>query len=77
MTDLIRGFGVSVRDLRLRHDWSQELLAERADLNRSYLGEIERGEVIPSLVTAAKLASALEISLSELLIHCEQKLAKK
>lgn len=75
MTGLINSFGAAVRHLREAQGWSQELLAEKADLNRSYLGEVERGKVIPSLATAAKLAAALEISLSRLLSHCEQRAA--
>ena len=75
MTGLINSFGAAVRHLREAQGWSQELLAEKADLNRSYLGEVERGKVIPSLATAAKLAAALEISLSRLLSHCEQQAA--
>ncbi len=64
-----------MREQREARGWSQELLAERADLNRSYLGEVERGSAIPSLATAAKLASALEIPLSGLLSECEQRAA--
>lgn len=75
MTELIRNFGVAVRHFREHHGWSQELLAEKADLNRSYLGEVERGRVIPSLATAAKLAAALDIPLSGLLAFCEQEAA--
>lgn len=75
MSGLIDSFGAAVRHLREAQGWSQELLAEKADLNRSYLGEVERGKVIPSLATAAKLAAALEISLSRLLSHCEQRAA--
>ncbi len=75
MTELINSFGAAVRHLREVQGWSQELLAEKADLNRSYLGEVERGKVIPSLATVAKLAAALEISLSRLLSHCEQQAA--
>lgn len=75
MTALIQDFGLAVRHFRETHGWSQELLAEKADLNRSYLGEVERGRVIPSLATAAKLASALDIPLSGLLAHCEQQAA--
>jgi transcriptional regulator with XRE-family HTH domain len=73
MTELIHSFGASVRHLREVHGWSQEILAEKADLNRSYLGEVERGSAVPSLVTAAKLARALGISMSRLMMHCEQK----
>lgn len=75
MSALIQDFGLAVRHFREHHGWSQELLAEKADLNRSYLGEVERGRVIPSLATAAKLAAALGIPLSGLLAHCEQQAA--
>lgn len=71
MSGLVREFGSSVRHFRERLGWSQELLAEKADLNRSYLGEVERGAVMPSLATAAKLAAAFELPLSGLLAHCE------
>ena len=65
-------FGIAVRRLRAARGWSQEQLADRADLNRSYLGEVERAAVMPSLATAAKIAQALEVSLSDLISHCER-----
>jgi transcriptional regulator with XRE-family HTH domain len=65
-------FGQIVRELREARGWSQESLAARADLNRSYMGEVERARVMPSLATAAKLAGALEVPLSELILRCEQ-----
>lgn len=65
-------FGQAVRRRRERHGWSQEQLAGRADINRSYLGEVERAAVMPSLATAAKLADALELPLSVLIADCEQ-----
>jgi transcriptional regulator with XRE-family HTH domain len=40
MSDLNGRFGLVVRQLRHARDWSQEALAGRADLNRSYMGEI-------------------------------------
>ncbi|KQV88762.1 helix-turn-helix domain-containing protein [Rhizobacter sp. Root1221] len=64
-------FGAAVRRLRESKGWSQERLAGHAALNRSYMGEIERATAMPSLATAAKLAQALEVSLSELISHCE------
>ena len=60
-------FGPVVRSLRQRQRWSQERLAELADLDRSYIGEIERGDVTPSLLTAQKLAAPL----SALIAVCE------
>ncbi len=71
MTNIADRFGEVVRALREARGWSQEKLAERADLNRSYLGEIERGQAQPSLITVAKLADALDISPSGLLASCE------
>jgi XRE family transcriptional regulator, regulator of sulfur utilization len=75
VNELINSFGRAVRHFRELRGWSQELLAEKADLNRSYLGEVERGQVIPSLETAGKLAGALGISMSRLFFHCEQRAA--
>lgn len=72
MTSTLRQrFGQVVRVTREDRGWSQEQLAGRADLNRSYLGEIERGTVMPSIETAAKLAAALGISLSSLIARFE------
>ncbi len=65
-------FGPVVRQLREGRGWSQERLAGQAELNRSYMGEIERGVVMPSLATAAKLAVALEVPLWQLILRCEQ-----
>jgi len=72
LDELIENFGIAVRQLREVRGWSQEELAERSNLNRSYVGEIERGRVIASILTAQKLASALEINIASLLTRCEQ-----
>jgi transcriptional regulator with XRE-family HTH domain len=71
MSNSIQRFSMVLRQLREERGWSQEQLAERADLNRSYLGEVERGHAIPSIITVAKLASALEIQLSSMIARCE------
>ena len=72
MTALVERFGITVRQLRVQNGWSQGQLAERSELDRSYVGEIERGRVIPSIVTAEKLAGALEIDVAALLARCQQ-----
>ena len=71
MSRLIASFGIGVRQLREAQGWSQERLAEQSDLNRSYVGEIERGCVIASLVTVEKLAVALNLSASALVTRGE------
>ncbi|OLL30900.1 transcriptional regulator [Burkholderia sp. SRS-W-2-2016] len=67
MTALVREFGATVRAAREALSWSQEQLAEYAGLNRSYVGEIERGSAIASIVTADKLARALNVPVGTLL----------
>lgn len=69
MTELQRHFGLAVRHFREERGWSQEQLAEHADLNRSFIGDIERGRATPSLVTLAKLARAFGV-LPSTLIAC-------
>jgi len=63
-------FGMTVRQLRVERRWSQIELAGRSDLDRSYVGEIERGEVIVSILTAEKIARAMELELAHLFVRC-------
>jgi transcriptional regulator with XRE-family HTH domain len=65
-------FGRVVKQLREEHRYSQEALADRANLNRTYLGEVERGVAVPSLATIAKIANAFNLSASELLARSER-----
>lgn len=60
-------FGAAVRSLRFRLGWSQEALAERADLHRTYIAGIERGGRNITLKSAARLAEALGVSMAEML----------
>jgi len=69
---LLKDFGTAVRRLREARNWSQEQLAEHADLNRSYVGEIERGQVVASIITIEKLAQAYGLSGAALLENCEK-----
>ena len=69
---ILKSFGLVVRRLREARNWSQEQLAETADLNRSYVGEIERGQVVVSLLTVEKLARAFELTGAQLLDQSEQ-----
>ena len=52
---------------------SQEELAHRAGLHRTYISDIERGARNPSLKTLSRLADALEISTSDLIRFGEEK----
>jgi transcriptional regulator with XRE-family HTH domain len=64
--DLQKRFGDRVRELRKSRGFSQEKLAERADLHYTYVGGIERGERNPSLINIGRIAAALGVSLAEL-----------
>jgi XRE family transcriptional regulator, regulator of sulfur utilization len=64
---LLLKFGKRVRSLRLDRGWTQEELAHRSGLNRSYMSEVERGISDVSLSTLQKIAKTLGISLAELL----------
>ncbi|MEN0036276.1 MAG: helix-turn-helix transcriptional regulator [Cellvibrio sp.] len=65
-------FGRVVKQLRDERRYSQEVLADRASLNRTYLGEVERGVAVPSLATINKIANALNLSASELIARSER-----
>ena len=56
----------NMRRLRSKHAWSQETLAERAGLHRTYVGDIERGARNVALRNIEKLAAALEFTVREL-----------
>lgn len=71
MTDLVHALGLVIRRQRERQGWSQEQLAEHASLNRSYVGEIERGQVIASVVTIDKIAHALRVPVGALLADAD------
>ena len=69
--ELLRTFGETVRALRSRQGLSQEALAERAGLHRTYVGGIERGERNLALVNVCRVASALGTSMSGLFAEVE------
>lgn len=60
-------FGQHVRDLRAQRGLSQEELAERSGLHRTYISSLERGQRNVSLDNIHRLAIALGVSAGELL----------
>ena len=59
-------FGNNLKRLRLEKGLSQEKLALNADIDRTYIPSIEKGERNVSIVIAEKLAIALNVPISEL-----------
>jgi transcriptional regulator with XRE-family HTH domain len=66
-SSIIKCSGASVQKLRSGLGISQEELAERADLHRTYIVGIERGARNPTLLTIKKLAKGLRVSAADLL----------
>ena len=60
-------FGQRLQKVRKSHGISQEELAERLMMHRTYVGMIERGERNPTIRTLYKIARALKVSSSEVL----------
>ncbi|WP_083386381.1 helix-turn-helix domain-containing protein [Acidithiobacillus ferrivorans] len=54
-------FGKHIRKLRKSRRLSQEQLADKAELHRTYIGMIERGEKNITLLNILKISTALEI----------------
>ncbi|WP_299229717.1 helix-turn-helix domain-containing protein [uncultured Psychroserpens sp.] len=60
-------FGERVREIRKEKGLSQEELAHKADLHRTYIGMIERAEKNITLLNIEKIANALEVNIRELI----------
>ena len=65
-TKYLEQFGLHFRTLRQGKNLSQEALAEKAGMHRTYIGMIERGERNHALLNLKRLADALEIPLTDL-----------
>lgn len=65
--ELTLAVSARIKYLRLTKSMSQEDLALRAEINPAYFGQVERGLKCPTIDTLYKIATALDVSLSELL----------
>lgn len=63
---ILEKFGQKVREERLKQSLSQEELAAKTGVHRTYIGMIERGEKNITLLNIEKIAKALGLSISEL-----------
>jgi transcriptional regulator with XRE-family HTH domain len=64
--EILINFGLKVREIRKEKGLSQEELAHKADLHRTYIGMIERAEKNITLLNIEKIANALEVGIKEL-----------
>lgn len=74
MTNINSAIGKSICKLRVDLGISQEELAERAGIHRTYVSQLERGIKSPTLVVLIKIAKALDTKPSRLLRLVEDKL---
>ncbi len=61
---LLRAIGLKIRERRLERGFSQEELAERCGLHRTYVGSVERGERNITIQSLSAIAQALDMPLS-------------
>lgn len=65
--DIKKMLGLNIRALREKKGWSQEELAERSGLHRTYISGLERGIRNPTIDTVDIIATALGVKLGDLL----------
>lgn len=66
--------GVTVAEMRKRKGISQEVLSGLADIGRTHLSAIERGEKKPTLETLYSIACVLGVKMSDIVIEIEKRL---
>lgn len=66
-SNILEKFGEKLKQLRKVKGLSQEQLAEKANLHRTYIGMIERAEKNITLLNIEKIANALDTKISSLL----------
>jgi len=64
--EFLRHFAQNLRRVRKAKGWSQEELADRAGVDRTYVSGIERGVRNPTISNVKKLADALEVTVGTL-----------
>jgi len=67
-----RRFGSVLRKRREEAGLSQEALAAEAGLHRNYIGLLERGQRIPSILVVKQIAKALGTSMTDLIAEVER-----
>jgi transcriptional regulator with XRE-family HTH domain len=65
--NILKTFASNIKALRKQKGWSQEELARRAELHRTYIGSIERNERNVSLLNVERIANAFGVKPRELI----------
>ncbi len=64
----IQALAINIRQLRMAAGLSQEALALSADVDRTYVSQIERGIGNPSLLILCRLCDVLDVAVADLLV---------
>ncbi len=65
--DVLVGLGERIRKLRKKRGWTQEIMAEKIGMDRSFIADLERGKRNITILNLDVLAQGFGISLSQLL----------
>ncbi|HLJ28529.1 MAG TPA: helix-turn-helix transcriptional regulator [Candidatus Angelobacter sp.] len=66
MKPVLAALGTRIRELRTKKGWSQESFADECGINRSHMGQVERGETNMTFATLYFISQRLEISIAAL-----------
>jgi transcriptional regulator with XRE-family HTH domain len=64
--DLQRRLGKRIRELRLKHGWTQDVFADKSGFHRAQVGAFERGEMNVTLASLLLLAQTLKVKVVDL-----------
>ena len=64
--DVQKRIGDTIRALRLKRGWSQDVFADKSGLNRAHVGEVERGESNVTIQTLKTIAETLGVKITDL-----------
>lgn len=66
MEPILKALGVRIRELRSKKGWSQEAFADACGINRSHMGQVERGETNMTFATLYFITQKLETTIASL-----------
>lgn len=69
--------GKAITKFRVEHGITQEVLSGLSDIGRTHLSAIERGERKPTLETVYRIANALGVPMSAIVIAVEEEIKKE
>lgn len=69
---MTKNIGDTIAKLRLQRGLSQEALADKCGVHRTYISQLERGLKNPTLNVLQKISKAMDVPLSELIEKYEQ-----